>query len=150
MINKLFGGPGRNSLRPGPREVAWDEGAIHCAPTVRSLVYFVNLHHHGAKRRMTTLASCSHHARISHALQEYWPAHYMESSMPQRCSSTCWDTGSERRPRRGCHRWIRDYRRRDSGPIRILLLAKLRPRRVQISDKSWSLRSLDLMVPAVE
>ena len=88
----------------------------------------------GAKRRMTTLASCSRHARISHALQGYWPAHYRESSMPQRCSSTCWDTGFERRPRRGCRRWIRDYMRRDSGPIRILLLAKLRPRRVQISD----------------
>src|SRR5437868_14456282 len=73
--------------------------------------------HYGAKRRMTTLASCSHHARISHALQECWPAHYRESSMLQRCSSMCSGTGFERRPRRGCHRWIRDYTRWDSGPI---------------------------------
>lgn len=25
-INKLFGDPGRNSLRPGSHEAAWDEG----------------------------------------------------------------------------------------------------------------------------
>ncbi len=33
MMNKLFGGlEGRHELRPGPREAAWDEGAIHGAP----------------------------------------------------------------------------------------------------------------------